>query len=68
MLFPRFPVSSALAPVEPFYSPALTDFNIMTRGDQLHVLDWPESRKTVTGEDVTQEQLGGASVHTTKSG
>ena len=31
-------------------------------------LTGPKVVKTVTGEDVTQEQLGGASVHTTKSG
>ena len=50
------------------YSPALTDFNIMTRGTSYMFLTGPKEVKTVTGEDVTQEQLGGASVHTTKSG
>ena len=50
------------------YSPALTDFNIMTRGTSYMFLTGPKVVKTVTGEDVTQEQLGGASVHTTKSG
>ena len=50
------------------YSPALTDFNIMTRGTSFLFLTGPKVVKTVTGEDVTQEQLGGASVHTTKSG
>jgi len=50
------------------YSPALTDFNIMTRGTSYMFLTGPKVVKTVTGEDVTQEQLGGASVHSTKSG
>lgn len=50
------------------YSPALTDFNIMTRGTSYMFLTGPKVVKTVTGEDVTQEQLGGASIHTTKSG
>ena len=50
------------------YSPALTDFNIMTRGTSYMFLTGPKVVKSVTGEDVTQEQLGGASVHTTKSG
>lgn len=50
------------------YSPALTDFTIMTEGTSYMFLTGPKVVKTVTGEDVTQEQLGGASVHTTKSG
>ncbi|MDR1742383.1 MAG: acyl-CoA carboxylase subunit beta [Dysgonamonadaceae bacterium] len=50
------------------YSPALTDFSIMTEGTSYMFLTGPKVVKTVTGEDVTQEQLGGASVHTTKSG
>ena len=50
------------------YSPALTDFNVMTRGTSYMFLTGPKVVKTVTGEDVTQEQLGGASVHATKSG
>ncbi|MDR1939098.1 MAG: acyl-CoA carboxylase subunit beta [Tannerellaceae bacterium] len=50
------------------YSPALTDFNIMTRGTSYMFLTGPKVVKAVTGEDVTQEQLGGASIHTTKSG
>ena len=40
----------------------------MTRGTSYMFLTGPKVVKTVTGEDVTQEQLGGASVHTTKSG
>ena len=50
------------------YSPALTDFNIMTKGTSYMFLTGPKVVKTVTGEDVTQEQLGGASIHTSKSG
>jgi acetyl-CoA carboxylase carboxyltransferase component len=50
------------------YSPALTDFNIMTQGTSYMFLTGPKVVKTVTGEDVTQEELGGASVHTSKSG
>ncbi|PVZ15265.1 acyl-CoA carboxylase subunit beta [Porphyromonas loveana] len=50
------------------YSPALTDFTIMSRGTSYMFLTGPKVVKTVTGEDVTQEQLGGADVHATKSG
>ncbi len=50
------------------YSPALTDFVIMRRDTSYMFLTGPKVVKTVTGEDVTQEQLGGASMHTTKSG
>jgi acetyl-CoA carboxylase carboxyltransferase component len=50
------------------YSPALTDFIIMKKHTSYMFLTGPKVVKTVTGEDVTQEQLGGASMHTTKSG
>ena len=50
------------------YSPALTDFIIMRQGTSYMFLTGPKVVKTVTGEDVTQEQLGGASVHAAKSG
>ena len=50
------------------YSPALTDFTLMTKDTSYMFLTGPAVVKTVTGEDVTQEQLGGASVHATKSG
>lgn len=50
------------------YSPALTDFNIMAKGTSYMFLTGPKVVKTVTGEDVTQEELGGALVHSTKSG
>ena len=50
------------------YSPALTDFTLMTEGTSYMFLTVPKVVKTVTGEDVSQEDLGGASVHATKSG
>ena len=50
------------------YSPALTDFNIMTKNTSYMFVTGPKVVKTVTGEDVTQEELGGADVHATKSG
>ncbi len=50
------------------YSPALTDFTIMAKGISYMFLTGPSVVKTVTGEDVSQEQLGGASVHSSKSG
>ena len=50
------------------YSPALTDFTIMAKGISYMFLTGPTVVKTVTGEDVTQEELGGATVHSTKSG
>ena len=50
------------------YSPALTDFIIMAKGISFMFLTGPKVVKTVTGENVTQEQLGGAGVHASKSG
>jgi len=50
------------------YSPALTDFNIMTKGTSYMFVTGPKVVKTVTGETVTSEELGGASIHSTKSG
>ena len=50
------------------YSPALTDFIIMKKETSYMFLTGPKVVKTVTGEDVTQEELGGASMHSTKSG
>ena len=50
------------------YSPALTDFTLMTEGTSYMFLTGPAVVKTVTGEDVSQEDLGGASVHASKSG
>ena len=50
------------------YSPALTDFTLMMEGTSYMFLTGPKVVKTVMGEDVSQEDLGGASVHSTKSG
>ncbi len=50
------------------YSPALTDFVMMVKNTSYMFLTGPKVVKTVTGEDVTTEDLGGASIHSTKSG
>ena len=50
------------------YSPALTDFTIMTEGTSYMFLTGPKVVKTVTGEEIDAEHLGGASVHASKSG
>ncbi|MDR1859732.1 MAG: acyl-CoA carboxylase subunit beta [Bacteroidales bacterium] len=50
------------------YSPALTDYIIMSKGTSYMFVTGPKVVKTVTGEVVTEEQLGGASVHGSKSG
>ncbi|MCK3685152.1 acyl-CoA carboxylase subunit beta [Maribellus sp. YY47] len=50
------------------YSPALTDFIMMTKNSSYMFVTGPKVVKTVTGENVTDEQLGGASVHASKSG
>ncbi len=50
------------------YSPALTDFIIMSKGTSNMFVTGPKVVKTVTGEVVTDEELGGAMVHGSKSG
>ncbi len=50
------------------YSPALTDFTVMIKDTSYMYLTGPNVVKTVTGEEVTHEVLGGASVHASKSG
>jgi acetyl-CoA carboxylase carboxyltransferase component len=50
------------------YSPALTDFIIMVKDTSYMYITGPDVVKTVTHEDVTHEELGGALVHATKSG
>ena len=50
------------------YSPALTDFTIMVDGTSNMFITGPDVIKTVTGEDVSMEELGGARAHNTKSG
>ena len=49
------------------YSPAMTDFIFMVRDTSYMFVTGPDVVKTVTNETVTAEQLGGASIHTTKS-
>ncbi|AFA72779.1 propionyl-CoA carboxylase beta chain [Gordonia polyisoprenivorans VH2] len=50
------------------YSPALTDFVVMVDQTSQMFVTGPDVIKTVTGEDVTMEDLGGANTHMTKSG
>jgi acetyl-CoA carboxylase carboxyltransferase component len=50
------------------YSPALTDFIVMTKRNSYMFVTGPKVVKTVTGEVVTEDELGGAMTHGTKSG
>ncbi|MGI9165841.1 MAG: acyl-CoA carboxylase subunit beta [Pyrinomonadaceae bacterium] len=50
------------------YSPAITDFNIMVKDTSYMFITGPEVIKTVTHEDVTKEELGGAGTHNRISG
>ncbi|MCG6877146.1 MAG: acyl-CoA carboxylase subunit beta [Betaproteobacteria bacterium] len=50
------------------YSPAMTDFILMVKDSSYMFVTGPEVVKTVTHEDVTAEELGGAVTHTTRSG
>src|SRR5690242_702630 len=50
------------------YSPAMTDFIFMVKDSSYMFVTGPDVVKTVTHETVTQEELGGAVTHTTKSG
>ncbi len=50
------------------YSPAVTDFTIMVDQTSAMFITGPDVIKTVTGEDVSMEDLGGARTHNTKSG
>ena len=50
------------------YSPALTDFTFMVEGSSYMFVTGPNVVKTVTHEEVTSEELGGAKTHATKSG
>ncbi len=50
------------------YSPALTDFIIMTNTNSYMFLTGPKVVKTVIGEDVSTDDLGGARIHSQKSG
>jgi propionyl-CoA carboxylase beta chain len=50
------------------YSPALTDFTVMVRGTSYMFVTGPDVVKTVTHEEVSQEDLGGANVHAKHTG
>lgn len=50
------------------YSPALTDFIVMVDQTSQMFITGPEVIRTVTGEDVSMEELGGGRTHNTKSG
>ncbi len=50
------------------YSPAITDFNVMVQDTSYMFITGPEVIKAVTHEDVSKEELGGASTHNHKSG
>ena len=50
------------------YSPAITDFIFMVEGSSYMFITGPDVVKTVTGEEVTFEELGGAATHAAKSG
>ena len=50
------------------YSPAITDFTVMVEGISQMFITGPDVTKTVTGEEVSFEELGGAISHATKSG
>jgi propionyl-CoA carboxylase beta chain len=50
------------------YSPAITDFTVMVRDTSYMFVTGPDVVRTVTHEDVTKEQLGGAMTHNEKSG
>ncbi|PFG74104.1 acyl-CoA carboxylase subunit beta [Tepidiforma thermophila] len=50
------------------YSPAITDFVFMAEGSSYMFITGPDVVKSVTGEEVTQETLGGADVHASRSG
>ena len=50
------------------YSPAMTDFIFMVKDSSYMFVTGPDVVKTVTHEEVSQEELGGATTHTTKSG
>ena len=50
------------------YSPAITDFNVMVKDTSYMFITGPDVIKTVTHEEVTKEELGGAMTHNAKSG
>lgn len=67
-LIPQFSVIMGPCAGGAVYSPALTDFIIMVQKTSYMFITGPEVIKTVTHEDVTKEELGGADTHNSKSG
>ena len=58
----------SLPPLPAVYSPAMTDFIFMVENSSYMFVTGPDVVKTVTNEEVTQEELGGAKTHTEISG
>ena len=65
---PQISVALGAATGGAVYSPAMTDFIFMVEGVSQMAITGPDVVKSVTGEEVTLEELGGAMVHATKSG
>src|SRR5262249_28788854 len=66
-----FPTSSAIMGQcvgGAVYSPAITDFNVMVEGTSYMFVTGPDVIKTVTHEEVTKDELGGAMTHNSTSG
>ena len=67
-MIPQISVIMGAAAGGHVYSPALTDFTIMVDQTSQMFITGPDVIKTVTGEDVSMEELGGGRTHNTKSG
>ncbi len=67
-VIPQFRQSSDLVPVVLWYSPAITDFIMMVKDTSYMFVTGPDVIKTVTHEEVTKDELGGAMTHNSKSG
>ena len=67
-VIPQISVSRGPCAGGAVYSPAMTDFIFMVRDTSHMFITGPDVVKTVTGEEVTLEELGGAGSHSTKSG
>ena len=67
-LIPQFSIIMGPCAGGAVYSPALTDFIIMVQKTSYMFITGPEVIKTVTKEDVTKEELGGADTHNSLSG
>lgn len=68
-VIPQITIMAGPAAGGAVYSPALTDFLIMVKGESYYMfVTGPEITKVVLGEDVSMQDLGGAVVHASKSG